>query len=53
MTGSLIGAGLQAVGSIFGGISASKAMKKVKKNLQQQKQANQDWYDRTTVRDSR
>ena len=46
MTGSLIGAGLQAVGSIFGGISASKAMKKVKKNLQQQKQANQDWYDR-------
>lgn len=46
MTGSLVGAGLSAVGSIFGGISASKAMKKVKKNLQQQKQANQDWYDR-------
>ena len=40
------GAGLSAVGSIFGGISASKAMKKVKKNLQAQKQANQDWYDR-------
>lgn len=46
MTGSLIGAGLQAVGSIFGGISASKAMKEVKKNLQAQKQVNQDWYDR-------
>lgn len=46
MIGSLIGAGLSAVGSIFGGISASKAMKKVKKNLQAQKQANQDWYDR-------
>ena len=46
MIGSLVGAGLSAVGSIFGGISASKAMKKVKKNLQQQKQANQDWYDR-------
>lgn len=46
MIGSLVGAGLSAAGSIFGGISASKAMKKVKKNLQQQKQANQDWYDR-------
>lgn len=46
MIGSLVGAGLSAVGSIFGGISASKAMKKVKNNLQQQKQANQDWYNR-------
>ena len=46
MIGSLVGAGLSAVGSIFGGISASKAMKKVKMNLQAQKQANQDWYDR-------
>lgn len=46
MIESLVGAGLSAVGSIFGGISASKAMKKVKKNLQAQKQANQDWYDR-------
>ena len=46
MIGSLIGGGLSAVGSIFGGISASKAMKNVKKNLDSQKQANQDWYDR-------
>lgn len=46
MIGSLVGAGLSAVGSIFGGISASKAMKKIKKNLQAQKQANQDWYNR-------
>lgn len=46
MIGSLVGAGLSAVGSIFGGISASKAMKKVKKNLQAQQQANKDWYDR-------
>lgn len=46
MFGSLVGAGLSAVGGIFGGISASKAMKKVKKNLQAQKQANQNWYDR-------
>ncbi len=46
MIGSIVGAGLSAVGGIFGGTSASKAMKKVKKNLQAQKQANQDWYDR-------
>lgn len=44
--GLLAGGALGAIGSIFGGISASKAMKKVKKNLQAQKQANQDWYDR-------
>lgn len=41
-----MGAGLSAVGGIFGGISASKAMKRVKANLQEQKRKNQDWYDR-------
>lgn len=46
MIGSFVGAGLSAVGSIFGGLSASKAMKKVKRNLQAQKQANEDWYNR-------
>lgn len=46
MIGSLVGAGLSAVGSIFGGISASKAMKKVKANLQEQKQENEAWYNR-------
>lgn len=44
--GEAIGAGLGAVGSIFGGISASRAMKKVKKNLEGQRQTNQNWYDR-------
>ena len=44
--GGAIGAGLGAVGSIFGGIAASKAMKKVKKNLEAQRKKNQDWYDR-------
>ena len=43
--GGAIGAGLGAVGSIFGGISATKAMKRVKKNLQEQRHKNQDWYD--------
>lgn len=42
----LIGSALGAVGSIFGGISASKAMKKAKKNVQNQLKENQDWYDR-------
>lgn len=32
-------------GSIFGGISASKAMKKAKRNIEAQRKKNQDWYD--------
>ena len=44
--GSAIGGALGIGGSIFGGISASKAMKKVKKNLEGQMKDNQDWYDR-------
>lgn len=46
LIGSIAGGALGAVGSIFGGISASKAMRRVKKNLQAQKEANQNWYDR-------
>ncbi len=42
----LIGSALGAVGSIFGGISASKAMKKAKQNVEDQMRKNQDWYDR-------
>ena len=44
--GSAIGGSLGIGASIFGGISASKAMKKIKKNLEGQMQENQDWYDR-------
>ena len=44
--GSVAGGALGAVGSIFGGIQASKAMKRVKKNLQNQQQANTNWYER-------
>lgn len=46
LIGSIAGGALGAAGSIFGGSSASKAMRRVKKNLQAQKQANQNWYDR-------
>lgn len=42
----LIGSAIGAAGSIFGGIKASKAMKKVKRNVEAQRQKNQDWYDR-------
>lgn len=41
----LVGAALGAAGSIFGGIKASKAMKKVQRNIEQQRQKNQDWFD--------
>lgn len=44
--GSLIGSSLGAVGSIFGGISASNAIKKMKSNIEDQMQENQNWYDR-------
>ena len=37
---------LGAAGSIFGGISASKAMKRMKRNLEEQKRENQAWFDR-------
>lgn len=46
MIGSLIGDAMKIGGTIFGGISASKAMKRVKSNLQEQKQDNKNWYDR-------
>lgn len=46
LIGSIAGGALGAAGSIFGGISASKAMRRVKKSLQAQKEANQNWYDR-------
>nr|WP_314698252.1 hypothetical protein [uncultured Prevotella sp.] len=41
-----IGAAVGAAGSIFGGISALNAMNKMKANVEAQKKANQDWFDR-------
>lgn len=46
MIGSLIGGAISGIGQIFGGISASKAMKKKKKNLEKRLAENQAWYDR-------
>ena len=44
--GSAIGAVLSAIGSIFGGSAASKAMRNVKKNLNERIDSNRNWYDR-------
>lgn len=41
----LIGSGIGAAGAVFGGISASKATKKMKRNIEDQRKKNQDWYD--------
>ena len=46
MLGSAIGGTLGIGASIYGGISASKSMKKIKKNIENQMRENQDWYDR-------
>ena len=46
MIGSLIGTGLSAISSIFGGLQASKAMKKYKSNVEAQQKKNNDWYNR-------
>lgn len=43
--GSAIGGALGIGASIWGGVSASKAMKRVKKNLNNQMKENQNWYD--------
>ena len=48
----LIGTAIGAAGSIFGGIKASKAMKKAKKNIEAQREKNQDWYDRRYYEDA-
>ena len=44
--GSAIGGSLGIGASIFGGVSASKAMKKVKQNLEGRVKETQSWYDR-------
>ena len=41
----LIGSAIGAAGAIFGGVSASKAMKKAQQNVEDQRQKNEDWYD--------
>lgn len=46
MIGSLIGGAMNIASGIIGGISASKAMKKVKRNIEERKDANEAWFNR-------
>ena len=46
MIGSAISAAAGIGGAIFGGISASKAMKRAKRIVEGQLRDNQNWYDR-------
>lgn len=46
LIGGAIGAGVSAIAGIFGGRAASKAMKNIEKDLNQQQTENQNWYDR-------
>ena len=50
--GSLIGGALKIGGSIWGGVKASQAMKRIENNLNNQMRENQDWYDRRYNEDS-
>ena len=52
MIGSIIGAGMSAAGSIFGGIKAAKAMNQVRDNLEQRKSQNQAWFDKNYYQDA-
>lgn len=42
----LIGSIINAAGSIYGGFKASQAMKNRQNNIEEQRQQNQDWFDR-------
>lgn len=46
MIGALIGAGLGVAGSIFGGIQSSRAARKAKAEVEEQRRSNQAWFDR-------
>lgn len=44
--GSMVGSGLKIGSSIFGGINASKAMRRVRDNVKAARTENQNWYNR-------
>ena len=46
MIGAIIGGALKVGSAIAGGITASNSAKKAKANVEEQRQKNQDWYDR-------
>lgn len=44
--GSIIGSALSAAGSIYGGLKASEAMRRVKRDIDEQRKRNDAWYER-------
>jgi len=46
LIGSIVGGALKLGSSIAGGVTASKAIKRMKKSVEAQRQKNQNWYDR-------
>lgn len=50
--GSMIGLGMTAAASIYGGAKNAKAYKDVINSIKQQQQDNQDWFDRRYNEDS-
>lgn len=44
--GSIVGGALGAAGTIFGGAQASRAMKAVKRDMDEQRKRNDAWYER-------
>ena len=46
MIGIAVAAGMKATSSIFGGSKSARAIRQMRRNLEAQKQVNQDWYDR-------
>lgn len=50
--GRMIGLGMTAASSLYGGIKNAKAYKDVIGNIKQQQQDNQDWFDRRYNEDS-
>lgn len=52
MIGSIIGGAMKLGAGIFGGISAARAARKMKENIEQQKAENQRWYDKNYNEDA-
>lgn len=52
MLGSILGGAIKLGSTIFGGLSASRAMKNVKRNIEERKRRNQAWYDRNMNEDA-
>lgn len=50
--GSVVGLGMKAAGTIYGGIKNAKAYTDVINSIKQQQQDNQDWFDRRYNEDS-